>query len=211
VLLKNENNILPLNKSSVKTIAVIGYNAARKQSMGGGSSQIRAFYEITPLEGIKKLVGDKVNVVYAQGYEIKRGATANQAMIDEAVKAASKADIVVYVGGSFHGYNYSVWKDNAYDAEDTDKPDMLMPFGQDELLKALIKANPKTIAVMMGGGAIDMSQWVNNTPAVLQSWYAGMEGGNALAKILFGEVNPSGKLPMTFPKAFGRPSFPKTG
>jgi beta-glucosidase len=200
VLLKNENNILPLNKSSVKTIAVIGYNAARKQSMGGGSSQIRAFYEITPLEGIKKLVGDKVNVVYAQGYEIKRGATANQAMIDEAIKSASKADIVVYVGGSFHGYNYSVWKDNAYDAEDTDKPDMLMPFGQDELLKAVIKANPKTIAVMMGGGAIDMSQWVNNTPAVLQSWYAGMEGGNALAKILFGEVNPSGKLPMTFPK-----------
>jgi beta-glucosidase len=200
VLLKNENNILPLNKSSIKTIAVIGYNAARKQSMGGGSSQIRAFYEITPLEGIKKLLGDKVNVVYAQGYEIKRGATANQAMIDEAVKAASKADIVVYVGGSFHGYNYSIWKDNAYDAEDTDKPDMLMPFGQDELLKAVTKANPKTIAVMMGGGAIDMSQWVNNTPAVLQSWYAGMEGGNALARILFGDVNPSGKLPMTFPK-----------
>ena len=77
---------------------------------------------------------------------------------------------------------------------------MNMPFGQDELIKAVVKANPKTIVILMGGGAIDMTQWVNMTPGILQAWYPGMEGGNALAKIIFGDVNPSGKLPMTFPK-----------
>jgi beta-glucosidase len=200
VLLKNTANTLPLAKNSVKSIAVIGLNASRKQSMGGGSSQVRAFYEITPLEGIKNIAGKNIQVNYAQGYEIKRGATANQQMISEAVAAAKKSDVVVFVGGSFHGYRYDVWLDNAYDAEDTDKPDMYMPFGQDELIKAVLKANPKTVIVLMGGGAIDMTQWLDQAPAVLQSWYAGMEGGNALAKILFGEVNPSGKLPMTFPK-----------
>ena len=77
---------------------------------------------------------------------------------------------------------------------------MLMPFGQDELLKAVTEANPNTVVVLMGGGPIDMSQWAGNTKSILQAWYPGMEGGNAIAKILFGHVNPSGKLPMTFPK-----------
>jgi beta-glucosidase len=200
VLLKNKDNILPLNKNNIKTIAVIGFNAARKQSMGGGSSQVRAFYEITPLEGIKNTAGKNISIEYAQGYDIKRGGGANQQMIDEAVALAKKSDIVIYVGGSTHGYRYAVWGDNAYDAEDVDKPNMDMPFGQDELLQQILKANPKTIVTLFGGGAIDMTKWIDNTPAVIQNWYAGMEGGNALAKIIFGAVNPSGKLPMTFPK-----------
>jgi beta-glucosidase len=200
VLLKNENNILPFNKSKIKSIAVIGYNAERKQSMGGGSSQVRAFYEITPLIGLRNIGGKKVTVNYAKGYNIVRNGGANQALIDEAVAAAKKSDVVVYVGGSTHGYNYNVWSDNAFDAEDTDKPDMKMPFGQDELLAAILKANPKTVVVLLGGGAVDMNSWLSATPAVLQAWYPGLEGGNALAKIIFGEVNPSGKLPMTFPK-----------
>jgi beta-glucosidase len=200
VLLKNQDNTLPFSRSSVKSIAVIGYNAERKQSMGGGSSQVRAFYEVTPLQGIQNVAGKGVNIMYAKGYEIKRGGGANRELINEAVQTASKADVVVLVGGWTHGYNYSIWKDNAYDAEDTDKPDMQMPFGQDELIKAVVKANPRTVVVLMGGGAIDMTQWIDHTPAIIQSWYAGMEGGNALAKILFGDVNPSGKLPMTFPK-----------
>ncbi len=199
VLLKNENNFLPLSKN-VKKIAVIGYNAERKQSMGGGSSQIRAFYEITPLAGIKNLVGKKTTVTYTQGYEIKRGAIANKAMIEEAVAAAKNADVVVVVGGWTHGFRYDVWADNAYDAEDFDKPDMNMPFGQDELIKAVQQANPKTVVVLMGGGAIDMTQWIGQAPAIMQAWYPGMEGGNAIAKILFGDINPSGKLPMSFPK-----------
>lgn len=200
VLLKNDGNILPLNKSTVKSVAVIGYNADRKQSMGGGSSQVRAFYEVTPLAGLKNIGGNKIKVNYAKGYDITRGGKSNQQLIDEAVAAASKSDVVVFVGGWTHGYDYSVWADNAYDAEDIDKADMNMPFGQDELVKAVVKANPKTVVVLMGGGAIDMTQWLDKTPAVLQAWYSGLEGGNALAKIIFGDVNPSGKLPMTFPK-----------
>jgi len=198
VLLKN-TGILPLKKSAVKSVAVIGYNATRPQSMGGGSSQVRAFYEITPLAGIQNHAG-KIKVNYAKGYDIVRGGGSNAAMIKEAADLAAKSDIAVIVGGWTHGYNYAVWTDNAYDAEDYDKPNMNMPFGQDELIKAVLKANPKTVVVLMGGGAIDMSQWVADAPAIISSWYAGMEGGNALAKILFGDVNPSGKLPMTFPK-----------
>lgn len=199
VLLKNENKFLPISPS-VKSIAVIGYNAERKQSMGGGSSQAKAFYEVTPLEGIKYVGGNRVNVSYSQGYKIERGATADRALIKQAAEAAAKADIAIVVGGWTHGYNYSVWSDNAYDAEDTDKPNMNMPFGQDELIKAVLKANPKTVVVFIGGGAIDMTQWINDVPSIVQAWYPGMEGGNALARILFGQVNPSGKLPMTFPK-----------
>ena len=104
------------------------------------------------------------------------------------------------VVGWTHGYDYGNWGDNAYDAEDTDKPDMMMPFGQDELVKAVLKANPKTVVVLMGGGPIDMSGWISDAKGVVQAWYPGMEGGNAIAKILFGDLNPSGKLPMTFPK-----------
>ncbi|WP_207492481.1 glycoside hydrolase family 3 C-terminal domain-containing protein [Aridibaculum aurantiacum] len=199
VLLKNQNNLLPLNKEKTRTIAVIGLNAQRKQSMGGGSSQVRAFYEVTPLEGLQRN-GGNIRINYAQGYNIARDAKADASLIRQAVDAASKADVVVYVGGTTHGYNYSVWKDNAYDAEDTDKPNMLLPFGQDELLQAVLKANPKTVVVLMGGGAVDMQQWINQAPAILQAWYPGLEGGNALAKIIFGDINPSGKLPMTFPK-----------
>ena len=200
VLLKNDNNILPLNKNNLSSIAVIGYNAERRQSMGGGSSQIRAFYEITPLLGLKNEAGKNIRINYSQGYKIERDATADAAMISAAVDAAKKSDVAIIVGGWTHGYNYDVWKDNAYDAEDFDKPDMNMPFGQDELIRAVLKANSKTIVVLMGGGAIDMTQWVSQVPAILQAWYPGLEGGNSLAKIIFGRVNPSGKLPMSFPK-----------
>ncbi len=199
VLLKNQGNILPVDKTKLKSIAVIGFNATREQAMGGGSSQVRAFYEVTPLAGIRKSAANII-INYAQGYEIARGATANAVMIQQAVEAAKKSEVAVIIGGWTHGYNYSIWQDNAYDAEDYDKPDMFMPFGQDELVKAVVKANPRTVVVLMGGGAIDMQQWINQVPGILQAWYPGMEGGNALAAILFGQVNPSGKLPMTFPK-----------
>jgi beta-glucosidase len=200
VLLKNSNNLLPLKKESLRTIAVIGVNAERLQSMGGGSSQVKAFYEITPLMGIRKMVGPGVQVNYVPGYSNTRGAKADAAAIKAATDAAAAADLVVYVGGTTHGYNYAVWNDNAYDAEDVDKPDMDLPFGQDELINAVLAANPRTVVVLMGGGAVDMTRWVDRAPALIQAWYPGMEGGNALAGILFGSVNPSGKLPMTFPK-----------
>ena len=200
VLLKNQNNILPLNVNKLKSIVVIGENGYRVQSLGGGSSQVKSFYEITPLQGIVNIAAPRVNVTFKSGYKIERGATADPGLIKDAVDAAASADIAIIVCGWIHGYDYNVWADNAYDAEDVDKPDMQMPFGQNELIKAVIKANPKTIVVLMGGGGIDMSQWVNDAKGIVQAWYPGMEGGNALAKIIFGEVNPSGKLPMTLPK-----------
>ncbi|MCU7550171.1 glycoside hydrolase family 3 C-terminal domain-containing protein [Chitinophagaceae bacterium LB-8] len=203
VLLKN-GNLLPLKQSSIKSIAVIGVNANRLQSEGGGSSQVRTRYEITPLEGFKAITAGKIKISYAPGYSITKGAGPDQQMINEAVAAAKKADIAIVVGGWTHGYNKYDWSDNAYDAEGTDKPDMDMPFGQNELINAVVKANPKTIVVLMGGGPIDVSKWIDHTPSVIQSWYPGMEGGNALAKIIFGAVNPSGKLPMTFPKTLSQ-------
>ena len=167
--------------------------------MGGGSSQVRALYEVTPLQGIKN-IAPSVVINYAQGYTIERNAKPTKAMINEAVEAAKKSDVAIVVGGWTHGYNYNNWSDNAYDAEGTDKPDMKMPFGQDELIKAVLKANPKTIVVIVGGGPIDMTQWIDNAKGIISAWYCGMEGGNALAEIIFGKINPSGKLPVSFPK-----------
>ncbi|MBD2723136.1 glycoside hydrolase family 3 C-terminal domain-containing protein [Hymenobacter sp. BT189] len=197
VLLKN-NGLLPLKKT-VKTVAVIGANATRENAGGGGSAQLQAKYEITPLQGIKNELGDKATVTYAEGYKVARGQKADPALIAEAVAAAKAADAVVYVGGYIHGYDYANWGQNAYDAEGIDKPDLKMPFGQDELVQAVLAANPNTVVVLLGGGPIEVAPWVGQANALVEAWYPGMEGGNALAHILFGDVNPSGKLPFTFP------------
>jgi beta-glucosidase len=106
---------------------------------------------------------------------------------------------VIYVGGWIHGFS-DAWNDNAFDSESVDKPSMNLPFEQEQLITAVEKANPNTIVVLQGGAATDMNAWNSNAKAIIQAWYAGIEGGNALANILFGKVNPSGKLPMTFPK-----------
>lgn len=199
VLLKNKENILPLDPRKLKSIALIGANADRKNALGGGSSQVKAFYEITPLQGIKKITGNKVAVRYAEGYRIERTPTVNaDSLIEEAVKLAKAADVAIIVGG---WTNKNTDTDRLYlDAETNDKPNMDMPFGQDKLISAVLKANPKTIVVLLGGGAIDISSWEDQAKGIIEAWYSGMEGGNALAKIIFGAVNPSGKLPVTFPK-----------
>jgi beta-glucosidase len=198
VLLKNEGNILPLKKN-VKSVAVIGANAARDNAMGGGSAQVKAKYEITPLQGLKNELGSQATITYAPGYKIAPGQPADPKLIAEAVAAAKAADVAIVVGGWTHGYDYNKWDDNAYDAESVDKPDLHMPFGQDELVKAVLAANPNTVVVLLGGGPIDVSAWAGQARGIVEAWYPGMEGGNALAHILFGDVNPSGKLPLTFP------------
>lgn len=197
VLLKNED-ALPLQSADMQTLAVVGANAVHKHAGAGGSSQVKAYYEVTPLEGLQNLLGDQVAISHAPGYVIEREGTANADLIQEAVDLVSSSDAAIYVGGLIHGYS-DEWNDNAYDAEVLDKPDMMLPFGQDELIEAVLEANPNTIIVLVGGGPVDMQAWEANTNAIVQAWYAGMEGGNALADILFGNVNPSGKLPMTFP------------
>ena len=200
VLLKNENNLLPLNKSKIKSIAVIGNNAVRLHGFGGGSSQVKAYYEISPLKGILNIVGQNVKVDFSKGYDDYKDSKANDSLINAAISVAKNADVVIFVGGWTHGYDYNKWDDNAFDAENVDKPNLQMPFDQDILIKALQKVNPNLVVVLVGGGPVDMTAWEGKTRSIIQAWYAGMEGGTALANILFGKVNPSGKLPFTFPK-----------
>jgi beta-glucosidase len=204
VLLKNEE-LLPLNPANLKTVAVIGANATAKFARGGGSANIKAPHEITALEGISNRIGGAVKIIYAPGYNPPAGrgrhdrgdtappaADADANLIADAVAAAKSADVVIYVGGLNH--------EGGYDTEGSDRPDLKLPGGQDDLLETIVKANPKTAVVLMGGGAVEMGSWLSRAPALLYAWYPGMEGGHALARVLFGDVNPSGKLPCTFPK-----------
>ncbi len=208
VLLKNERALLPLDASRLKTIAVIGANANATMADGGGSAQIKAPYEITPLMGISNRVGAGVKIIYAQGYALPRGrgfgrggfgggtpaaapTPAAEEMSSNAVEVAKSADVVIFVGGFNH---------NTGDAEGGDRRDLKLPGGQDDLLQKIVAANPKTVVVFNGGAAVEMGGWLSNTPAVLFAWYGGLESGNALASVLFGDVNPSAKLPCTFPK-----------
>jgi beta-glucosidase len=206
VLLKNQN-LLPLDPSRIKSIAIIGANGTAKFANGGGSARIKAPYEITALQGISNRLGGNVKLLYAQGYNPPVGSgrvdfrpeaeeTApprdSSNLVAEAVAAAKSADVVIYVGGlNHHG---------GYDTEGADRKDIKLPGGQDELIQKIVQANPKTVVVLMGGGAVEMDAWLAKVSAVLYAWYPGLEGGNALAHVLFGDVNPSGKLPCTFPQ-----------
>lgn len=211
ILLKNKGNILPLEKATLKSIAVIGANANRENALGGGSSQVRPKYEVTPLEGLRACVVNNTSLRFSQGYAIAENASADQALIADAVENAKSAQIAIVFGGWTHGYDYSKWSDNAFDAEGADKPNMTMPFGQNELISAVIQANPNTIVVLFGGGAIDISKWEGKAKAVLQVGYPGQEGGNALASVLFGDVNPSGKLTYSWPKTLADAPAHKLG
>jgi beta-glucosidase len=207
VLLKNDN-LLPLDPAQIKTIAVIGANAAATFAHGGGSATIKAPYEINALQGISNRLGAGVKIIYAQGYnppvravrmdakpQAEKAAPApdDSGLVAEAVAAAKSADVVIYVGGLNHR--------GGYDTEGADRKDLKLPDGQDELLKQIVRANPKTVVVFNGGGAVEMDNaWLSRVPALLYAWYPGLEGGNAIARVLFGDVNPSGKLPCTFPK-----------
>jgi beta-glucosidase len=208
VLLKNKN-LLPLDAAKIKTIAIIGANADAKFVHGGGSAQIKALYEITALAGISNRLGGNVKIIYAQGYnppvgagrpdyrpdgsvEVNPPVLPESELTAEAVAAAKAADVVIYVGGLNHK--------GGYDTEGADRKDLKLPAGQDKLIKKIVKANPWTVVVLYGGGAVEMNAWLSRVPALLYVWYPGTEGGSAIANVLFGDVNPSGKLPCTFPK-----------
>jgi beta-glucosidase len=204
VLLKNDG-LLPFDPGKISTIAVIGANADAKFCAGGGAATVKTPYEITALEGITNRAGSNIKVIYAPGYVAPSGRgrrdkgdtvsaapSASAKLVADAVAAAKSADVVIYVGGLNHN--------GGYDTEGADRPDLKLPGGQDELLDKVVKANPKTAVVLYGGGAVEMGSWLKRAPAVLYAWYPGMDGGNALAGVLFGDVNPSGRLPCTFPK-----------
>ena len=206
VLLKNQNNLLPLDFSSIKSLAVIGDNATRKHSNGGLSSEIKAVYEVTPLDALRAKWGDKVDIRFAQGYEklstFVEGSNNGQssgtfssktqesdALLKEAVEVARTSDVALLVCGLNHDY----------DTESFDRLNMDIPYGQVELIQEVVKANPRTIVVMIAGSPLNMAAVDICSPAIVWAWFNGMEGGNALVDVLSGKVNPSGKMPFTTP------------
>jgi len=236
VMLKNEDDVLPIklkdkNGKKVNKVAVIGQNATVLHANAGGSAEIKALYEITPLMGIKTLLGGNTKVEYAKGYYIPKDMITKEVnwqelslmsqdeldkmgedfingrikkekdsqenikkmqekLSKEAIKLAKESDVVIFVGGLDHNF----------DVEGKDREDMKLPYGQDELIKELLKVKPDMTVVMFAGSAVDMSDWAYDVKGLLWTYYAGMEGGRALADVLFGNVCPSAKLTETFVK-----------
>ena len=231
ILLKNEDNRLPIQTEGLKKLAVIGCNGAQIHSNGGGSAEIKALYEISPLMGLKTKLGGNVEVAYAKGYYIpekeaesdenwqaasledqkseeyqaamkakeekekklaEEAKIKNKELMEEAVALAASCDEVIFIGGLNHDW----------DVEGFDRPDMKLPYGQEELIAALLEVNPNTVLTFVAGSPIEMKNFADKAKAIVWCYYAGMEGGNALAEVLLGKVNPSGKLAETFPKSY---------
>ena len=203
VLLQNRGNLLPLDLSKKPRIAVIGENAIKMMTVGGGSSSLKARYEVTPLEGLRKRVGDEAEIVYARGYvgdttgEYNGVVTGQdltdprspQELRDEALRVAREADVVLFFGG--------LNKSNHQDCEDTDRLSLDLPYGQNELISALAAANPNIAVINISGTGVAMP-WAPEVAAIMQAWYLGNETGNTLASLITGDVVPSGKLPYTY-------------
>lgn len=197
VLLKNTGDLLPLDFAKVHSIAVIGPNAAVARTGGGGSSLVKPKYAIAPLDGIRERAGNRAKVEYALGAAMQgdkdHPATAPAEQLrKEAASLAAKSDVAIVVVG------YAPW----IETEGKDRESMDLPAGQDELIQAVAKANKNTIVVINAGSPITMTKWMEQTPAIVDMWYGGQEGGHAIAAVLFGDANPSAKLPVTFPKRF---------
>ena len=244
ILLKNEEELLPLDAGKIKKLVVVGQNAPKIHSDGGGSAEIKALYEICPLMGLKSYLGGNTEVVYVPGYYVPekpktyeqnwqatsldelKETSVGQAVRDEeheaenyrkdeearlaqiekereeihqkneiffaqAVEAVKDADAVIFVGGLNHNI----------DSEGFDRSDMKLPYEQDLLIEELLKVRKDIVLTFVGGSPVEMP-WRNKAQAILWSYYAGMETGNALARILFGEISPSGKLAETFPAKY---------
>ena len=221
VLLKNETGSLPIAKD-VRKIAVIGQNAVLSTAAGGIGAGVKTLYEISPLEGISKRAAEAgMEVTYAPGYrsyKMRWGAQgplgpleaaspadpADPQLLAEAVALAKDADMVIFFGGT----NKSI------ETEGSDRKNIDLPHGQNEIVKALHEVNPNVVTVIISGGPTDLRAIDPYSPAIVQGWWNGMEGGTALAEVLFGDIAPSGKLPFTFPlkledsPAYATGSFP---
>ena len=221
VLLKNEGNLLPID-GNVKKIAVIGENAIKMMTVGGGSSSLKCQHEILLLDGIRERAGKDIEVVYERGYvgsvlKEQDGLTvkniveerSSEQLVEDALEAARNADMVIFVGG--------LNKDPHQDSEGRDRLGLELPYGQDALIEAISQVNKNMVVAIVSGNAVAMP-WVDKVPAIVQTWYLGSEAGHSFADVIFGDVNPSGKLPFTFPKVLadspahfeGKP-FPNRG
>lgn len=204
VLLKNEGDILPIDVNKAKKVLIVGENAIKMMTVGGGSSSLKVKYELSPLDGIRNRLAGKSEVVYQRGYVGDAGdkfdgvstgqdlseKRSSEELLNDAVEAAKAADYVIYIGG--------LNKAPHQDCEDADRETLSLPYNQDKVIEALAAANKNFVVVNISGTAVAMP-WVKNVPAIVQAWYLGSEAGNALAAVLTGDVNPSGKLPFTFP------------
>ncbi|QTL99382.1 glycosyl hydrolase [Iocasia frigidifontis] len=190
VLLKNQNNILPINTDEVKKVAVIGSLANTPNTGDRGSSNVRNEYTVTPLEGIKNLVGRDIKINYQDGSDLK-----------EVARVASAADLVIVITGNRTGDEGEYLEDFGDANNGGDRDSLTIAEEEYEILDTAINENENSIVVLTGGSVIMMEEWKERAAAILIAWYSGMEGGNALARILFGEVNPSGKLPFTIPSS----------
>ena len=214
VLLKNENHFFPIAPGRYQKIAVIGENAVKRLSEGGGSSELKPQKEISPLEGMIEKYG-REHIVFTLGYasgapnysnELPSGLDADS-LVREAVKVAREADVVLFFGG--------LNKNFQQDCEGDDRRNMDLPFGQNELIERIIEANPNTGIILISGNAVSMP-WLSQVDGLIQSWYLGSQGGPATANVISGEVNPSGKLPFSIPVKlednsahyFGEESYP---
>ncbi|MFA9392206.1 MAG: glycoside hydrolase family 3 C-terminal domain-containing protein [Prolixibacteraceae bacterium] len=199
VLLKNENKVLPLDQKELKSIAVIGLNATKIQAKGGFTAGVKAKYEVSPLQGLQNKLGDQVKINYAMGYTQKFEEENNwrtpsidlpdSLLIAEAIEAARNSEVAIIFAGNTR----------EIETETKDRTTMTLPFGQDALIRAVAAVNPKTIVVIIAGAPMNMNAIKEEVPSLLYGWFNGSEAGNAIADVLFGDVNPSGKLPFTIP------------
>ena len=217
VLLKNEDNFFPIQDKKGITIAVIGENATRDMTQGGGSSQLKPLFEISPLQGIKDRYKN-ATIIHTMGYESGASvydeilpANLNQdSLYVKAIEVAKKADIVLFVGG--------LNKSHHQDSEGDDREVFDLPYGQEKLINGIQEVNENLGFLLVTGNAVKMP-WISKTKGILQTWYLGSMAGHAIADVVSGDVNPSGKLPFSFPKelndnaahAFGQISYPGDG
>lgn len=205
VLLRNEGNVLPIKKANGSRILVVGENAIKMMTVGGGSSSLKVQHEISPLDGIREAASEYgMTVEYARGYVgditgeyngVTTGQNLNDSrsveeLIAEAVAKAGESDYVIFVGG--------LNKSSGQDCEDSDRSGLGLPYAQDEVIRALAAKNKNLIVVNISGNAVAMP-WIKEVRGIVQAWMLGSEAGHSIADILFGKVNPSGKLPFTFP------------
>ncbi len=204
VLLKNEDNVLPLDVPKGGKILVVGENAVKKMVVGGGSSNLKTAYEINPLEGLQNAFEGVAEVEWVRGYVGDTSTSYNlvdtgqdltdsrspEVLIAEAVNAAKDADYVIFIGG----LNKSAHQDN----ESTDRYDTMLPYDQQDVIDALAAVADKFVVVNISGSPVSMP-WADRADAIVQGWYGGTESGNALADVLTGKVNPSGRLPFSIP------------
>ena len=214
VLLKNSDSFFPINPESNITIALIGENATRAMTVGGGSSELKAKKEVSPLAGLKE-VYKNATLLHAKGYASGPPAYGRvippdedlKQLKQEALEIAAKADVVLFFGG--------LNKNHQQDCEGGDRKGYGLPFGQNKLIDEILKVNENTGVVLVSGNAVAMP-WLPRVKAVMQAWYLGSETGHALADVVGGQVSPSGKLPFSFPRkltdnaahAFGVESYP---